>query len=448
MIFEAMKQALIAAAERAGLDQYEIYYQREESISAETLKDEISSFASSVGGGICFRCIVDGKMGYASGELMTEEAMEDLVHAAISGARCIDNEDEVFIYAGSPAYAKLEEREVKLVEADVIRDTVLELQKETYAASDKVGDGTQCVTMSAVTEIRLYNSNGLSLSNRVGVSGAYAAPVVREGEEAQEHFEFREGRGGIEDFDGLPSLAVTGALDKLGAGSVESGKYHVVFDGKQFRSFLSTFSSVFSAKNAQLGLSLLAGKEGEKIAADCVTVVDDPMRQGCPMQTSFDGEGVATARRNVIENGVLKTLLYDLTTAKKAGVQSTGNGQKGGYSSPVSIAPYSFGICAGDATQEELFAAIGEGIYITECKGFHAGANAVTGDFSIESAGFMIRGGKRAEPIKSFTVAGNFFDLLKQIDRLGNETKWGIPGGFTVFGSPDVLVRDMSIAGK
>ncbi len=447
MMFEKMKKALIAAAEAAGLAQYEIYYQRGESISAETLKDEISSFASSVSGGICFRCIVDGKMGYASGELMSEDAMEELVKNAISNARCIDSEDEVFIFAGSPAYAKLPEREVKLVDATVVRDNALALQKKTYAECDKVGDGTQTVMLSATEEIRLYNSNGLDLSNRMGMSGAYVMPIVRDGEEAQENFEFSLGSE-LKDFEELPKKAVQGALDKLGAGLVDSGKYTVLFDGTQFRQFLSTFSPVFSAKNAQLGLSLLAGKEGEKIAADCVTLVDDPMRAESPMQTPFDGEGVATARRNVIENGVLKTLLYDLTTAKKAGVESTGNGQKGSYASPVSIAPYNFGICAGQASEDELFAAVGNGIYITECKGFHAGANPVTGDFSIESAGFVIRDGKRAEPVKSFTVAGNFFDLLKQIDLLGNEIKWGIPGSFTVFGSPHVVIRDMSVAGK
>lgn len=447
MQFEEMKQVLVAAAERAGLSQYEIYYQMEESVSAETLKDEISAFASSVGGGVCFRCIVDGKMGYASGELMTADAMEALVATAISNARCIDSEDEVFIFGGSPAYAKRETGEIGLTDAATVRDTALALQKATYAASDKVGDGTQSVVISTTTEITLCNSNGLNLTNRVGMSGAYVAPVVRDGEEAQENFEFALGEtfGELSD---LPQKAVQGALDKLGASLVDSGKYDVVFDGAQFRSFLSTFAPVFSAKNAQHGLSLLAGKEGETVAAACVTVTDDPMREGSPMQTPFDGEGVATARRNVIENGVLKTLLYDLTTAKKAGVESTGNGQKGSYASPVSIAPYNFGIAAGEDSEDALFAAVGNGIYITECKGFHAGANAVTGDFSIESAGFMIRDGKRAEPIKSFTVAGNFFDLLKQIDRLGNEIKWGIPGGFTVFGSPDVLVRGASIAGK
>jgi PmbA protein len=446
MLFEQMKNALIAAATEAGIEQYEIYYQVGESISAETLKDDISAFASSVSGGICFRCIVDGKMGYASSELLTEDAMGELVKNAVSNAACIDSEDEVFIFEGSPEYAKIDAGDVKLTDAVTIRDTALRLQKETYAQSDKVADGTQSVAMSSVGEVRLYNSHGLSLSNRTGMSGAYAAAVVRDGEEAQEAFDFAVGET-FEDVKETAAIAVRKALDKMGASVASSGKYNIVFDGRQFRQFLSVFSSAFSAKNAQLGLSLLAGKEGEQVAASFINIVDDPMREGSPIQTPFDGEGVATARRAVVENGVLKTMLYDLTTAKKAGVTSTGNGQKGSYAAPVSIAPYNFGLMAGDCDLDTLLSKASEGIYITECKGFHAGANAVTGDFSIESAGFMIRDGKLAEPVKSFTIAGNFFELIKDIDSLGNKVRWGIPGR-TVFGSPDVLVRDMSVAGK
>ena len=446
MLFEQMKNALVAAATEAGIEQYEIYYQVGESISAETLKDDISAFSSSVSGGICFRCIVNGKMGYASSELLTEDAMQELVKNAISNAACIDSEDEVFIFEGSPEYAKIDAGEVKLVDAVTIRDTALRLQKETYAQSDKVADGTQSVAMSSVGEVRLYNSCGLSLSNRTGMSGAYAAAVVRDGDEAQEDFDFAVGET-FEDVKETAANAVRRALDKMGAGVAASGKYNIVFDGKQFRQFLAVFSSAFSAKNAQLGLSLLAGKEGEQVAAPFVNIIDDPMREGSPIKTPFDGEGVATARRAVVENGVLKTMLYDLTTAKKAGVLSTGNGQKGSYAAPVSIAPYNFGLMAGDCDLGALLSKAGEGIYITECKGFHAGANAITGDFSIESAGFMIRDGKLAEPVKSFTVAGNFFQLIKDIDTLGNEVRWGIPGK-TVFGAPDVLVRDMSVAGK
>ena len=447
MNFELLKNALIDAAERAGIKEYEIYAQIGESISAETLKDEISSFSSSVGGGICFRCIVDGKMGYASTQESDAAAMESLVARAVSNAACIDSADEVMIFAGSEHYATVDGEAFELTDAVTVRDNALRLQRALYAESDKVSDGTQSAAFSEAESIYLYNSYGLALSNRVGVSGAYTNAVVRDGEEAQEHFEFAEGRD-YSALEKLPALTVRGALEKIGAATVPSGTYDILFSGRQFRSFLSAFSSVFSAKSAQLGLSLLAGKEGERIAAEIVSIVDDPMRADSPMKAPFDGEGVATEKKSVVENGVLKTLLYDLTTAKKAGVASTGNGQKGGYSSPVSIAPYSFSILAGKDSEEALFEAIDDGIYITECKGFHAGANAVTGDFSIESAGFRIRNGRKCEPIKSFTVAGNFFELLKSISALSNEVKFSTSGGTTCFGSPDVLVPGMSVAGK
>lgn len=446
MLFEQMKNALTAAAERAGLTDYEIYYQKDESISAETLKDEISTFSSGVVSGISFRCIVDGKMGYASSELLTADAMEELVANAVSNAACVDSDDVPTIFGGSPAYATCVSSDVTLTDAARIRENALAIQAHTYRQSERVGDGTQSGAVSEVREIRLSNSKGLSLSNRVGMRGAYAVAIVRDGEEAQESFEFCAGEE-TEQLLKVSEIAVRDALDKLGAGEVASGKYDVLFDGRIFRDFLSVFSPCFSAKNAQLGLSLLAGKEGEAVAASHVTVIDDPMREGNPMQAPFDGEGVATARRAVIENGVLTTLLYDLTAAQKEGKESTGNGKRASYSSPVAISPYNFYLAAGTDTREELLSLVGDGILITEAKGFHAGADSVTGDFSIESAGFVIRDGKRAEPIKSFTVAGNFFELLKSIDRIGDRVHWGIPS-VTAFGSPDVLVRSMSIAGK
>ena len=85
---------------------------------------------------------------------------------------------------------------------------------------------------------------------------------------------------------------------------------------------------------------------------------------------------------------------------------------------------------------------------MTELKGLHAGADAVTGDFSIESAGFLVQNGKKGKAIRSFTVAGNFFDLLLNIEALSDRVHFGMPGGLAVFGSPDALVRSMSVAGK
>ncbi|MBE6684344.1 MAG: TldD/PmbA family protein [Ruminococcaceae bacterium] len=442
MNFTEIKDIIISACKKHGIEEYEVYYTVGEDISAETLKQEVSAFSSGESAKVYFRCLVNGHMGYASSSYFDADELEDLVVRASENAKVIENDDVVVIFKGSESYAKTTAPEPADIEAAELKRCALELQKATYSVSDAVVDGTQSIAMSFKNEMYLYNSHGLELSNRVGMSGCYVVSVVNKDGEARDNFEFAENIYS-EDAKKLPEKAVQGALDKIGATEIPTGKYNVVIDGTQMRSLLSAFSSAFSAKNALLGMSRLAGKEGEKIAADIVTITDDPMREGCPVQTPFDDEGVATYKKTVVENGVLKTMLYDLTTAIKTGKETTGNGRRGG-----NIAPYNFGICAGSETLDELFAKAGDGIYITGVKGLHAGANPITGDFSVESEGFIIKDGKKAGPIKSFTMAGNFFNMLMEIDSLSNEIKWGIPGGFTVFGSPDVLVKGMSIAGK
>ena len=138
---------------------------------------------------------------------------------------------------------------------------------------------------------------------------------------------------------------------------------------------------------------------------------------------------------------------YDLTTAKKTGNTSTGNAGRGSYADPVSIRSYCRAIAPGSATLDELFAEAGDGLYITELKGLHAGCDAVTGDFSIESAGFAIQNGKLAGPVKAFTVAGNFFELLKSIESVGCEVETGTCG-FSMTAAPAMLVKDISVAGE
>lgn len=447
MNFEPMKQRLMAAAERAGLKEYEIYAMSDVNMSAEALHREISAFSSGESGGISFRCIVDGKMGYASSELLDEAEMDALVDRAMDNAHNIENDDEVFIYQGSEHYESVTAEPPVLADAAKLKSWALELQHRAYAAHPSVSDGTQTGAIAYASDIMLCNSHGLNLHNRVGICGVYVDAVVKQQEESASEFEIKVA-GDDTALDGLAEQATGKARAKLGAAGLPSGSMDCIISARQMRALLGAFFPMFSAKWVQHGMSLLAGKIGKKIAADCVAITDDPRRAECPVQTSFDGEGVATYRKSVIEGGVLKTYLYDLTTAKKDGVASTGNGQRGSYTSPVSIAPYCFCLEAGNKTLDELFADVGDGVYITELKGIHAGAEAVTGDFSLEAAGFRIRGGKLAEPVKTFTVAGNFLSLLQSIEALSDTVDFGFPGGFTTFASADVLVRGISVAGE
>lgn len=446
MDFNSVKEYLFDAAKNAGLDEYEVYFMESDGISAETLKDEISSFSSTVSGGICFRCIVDGKIGSASTELLTCDEMSELVERAKNNAKYIENDDKAIIFKGSSEYAKISPENMAKSDAAEIKAVALDLIKKTYEQSEYITDGTQTYAVQEKTKMILANSHGLYLENEVGVCGALVQAVVAKDGESQYGGDIETGFD-ADKLEKMPKEAIDEALSKIGAKEIPSGKYDVVFDGKQMRAMLSAFSSVFSGRNAYLGLSLLKGKEGEKIAADCLTLVDDPMYEASPMQTAFDGEGVATYKKNVIEGGVLKTLLYDLASADKVGKESTGNGARSSYASSVVIAPYHFYIKGGEVSDSQLFEALNDGIYITELKGLHAGANAVTGDFSIESAGFEVKNGKIGSAVKSFTVAGNFFELIKNIEALSNNVKFGFPAGFTVFGAPNTLIRGCSVAG-
>ena len=448
MNYELLKKAIEDEAKLQGVSEYEIYYMANEELSVDTLNRESNSFSAGNSGGICLRVLHDGKIGYAASELMEEEEMKSLVSRAKANAEATEKPDTVGIYKGSESYAELKNQEFTPAGAGELKKLTAALADELYEYSDKVTGGTATYGVTAGFTVRLSNSHGLNLETKCGVNLVQAMAVICDEGKYENAYDAKELKGEDVDLSSMAKEIVDEAILKANAGFVESGKYSVVLSGKQMRTLLSVYSSAFSAKMAQMGMSLLKGKEGEKIASDIVNITDDPMREGVSIQTNFDAEGVAAYRKAIVENGVLKTLLHNRETAKAQGVESTGNASKGGYASPVAISPYAFCLEAGENTEEELFAMVGNGLYITELKGLHAGANPVTGDFSIESAGFKIVDGKRGEAVKSFTIAGNFFDLIKSIAAISDKVEVAITGGFTTFGSPSVLIHDVSVAGK
>ena len=228
------------------------------------------------------------------------------------------------------------------------------------------------------------------------------------------------------------------ALCNLGAGRMRSGATPVVIKNSAMGDLLSTFSGIFSADNAQKGISLLAGREGETIASACVTITDDPLLPWGLGSSPFDREGAATRTKNVVEGGVLKTLLHNRQTAKKAGVKTTGNAAGGGR-----VAPSNLFIAPGTLPAGDLLRNMGDGLYLTEVSGLHAGANPISGDFSLLARGFEIKGGERVRAVEQFTVAGNFYQLLRDILSVGSDLHFeGSP-----IGSPTVAVRSLSVAG-
>ena len=448
MTFQEFKNLVIAACQEAGIAEYELYYQAGSSVSVDTFQHAVNEFSSSTSGGVCFRCIVDGKMGYASTEALNAEQAKALVLKAADSAAVLEAEEQVFLGEGGQEYEPLNIEPYELPSTEALISKILEVQEKLYAADPAVIDGCQTEGLLEQSEIAICNSKGLDLSYRNQTSGLIVVGVVSDGKEMANDFQAKLGNLAQIDADALVKKAVEGAKVKLGGEPAPTGQYPVVFSPDAMSSLLQVYSSVFSSEAAQKGLSRLGDAEGQVIAAPIVTLVDDPFHPENPEPINFDAEGSPTHKKNIIEKGVLNTLLYNLKTAAVAGKKTTGNASKAGYDAAVGLRPFTMYLENGDLSEEELLAKAGNGVMITSLGGLHAGADPISGDFSLQSAGFMIRDGKKAEYVKSFTVAGNFYDLLKNIVGIADNCQLPMPFGMTTFGAPSVLVEGLSVAGK
>ena len=448
MNFNEFKQLVIAECAAQGIAEYELYYQVGSSTSVDTFQHEINEFTSNFSGGLCFRAIVNGKMGYASTEDLSAEQAKALVAKAVDSASVLESEEQVFLGEGGQTYEPLEDRSYPLPTTEELISKVLETTEKLYAADELAVDGCQTQGIIETSEVAIYNSKGLDLQLNTSAAGLVVVGVVSNGQEMSNDYQIKLGQLDQINVDELVKKAIDGAKEKLGGEVAPTGQYPVVFNPEAMTSLMGVYSGIFNSENAQKGLSKLAGKEGEVIAAPCVTLVDDPFHKENPEPMNFDAEGSPTHCKKVIENGVLNTLLYNLKTAAVAGKKTTGNASKAGYDAPVGIRPFTMYLEGGEMTEEEMLAKVGNGVYITDLSGLHAGADAISGDFSLQSAGYMIENGKKTTYVKSFTVAGNFYELLKNVVALANNSQLPRAMGSTTFGAPTVWVDGLSVAGK
>ena len=448
MNFNEFKELVAAACQAQGITEYELYYQAGSELSVDTFQHSINEFSASQSGGVCFRCIVGGKMGYASTEDLSKEQAAAIVSKAADSAALLESEEQVFLGEGGQEYEAVEDKSYPLPTTEELIAKVLETTEKLYAADPMAVDGCQTQGIIETGEIAIFNSKGLDLQRKSSAAGLVVVGVASNGKEMANSYKVKLGQLDQIDTDELVKKAIDRAKEKLGGEVAPTGQYPVVFNTDAMCSLLGVYSGIFNSESAQKGLSKLAGQEGQIVAAPCVNLIDDPFHCDNPEPMNFDAEGSPTHKKAIIENGKLNTLLYNLKTAAVAGKKTTGNASKAGYDSPVGIRPFTMYLVGGDITEEELLQKAGNGGYITDLSGLHAGANAISGDFSLQSAGYMIENGQKTRYVKSFTVAGNFYDLLKNITALANICHLPRAMGATAFGAPTVLVEGLSIAGK
>ena len=440
---------LFELAKKRNIEQLEIYVYEKEELEIGLFHGEIDTYNVANLKTVSARGIYNGQMGYATSEKFSPGMEKSLIDSIIKNASMISSKEENVIYPGDESYEEVcvfnEELAKVPMHEKITR--LKELEKKCFELDSRICEVGECQYGETTTTSTIINSLGLKLERKNNHFVVYVSAITKD-----EQGDAKDGSGVVvsnnfADFDvqKVAEKAVKNALSKVGSGPVKSGKYKVVLQNKVMTSLLGIILSSAYAERVQKGRSLLAGKLNEKVASDIVNIIEDPLLKGGLESTSFDDEGVATYKKNIIENGVLKTYLYNLKTAKKDGVKSTGNGYKPGISAPISTSVVNAYLQPGSESFEELLQKVGNGLLITDLQGMHSGLDPISGNFSLQAKGFVIENGLQGAPVSLITVAGNLFSLLNQIQSIGSDLDYYFNPSIK---SPSVIVEELVVAGK
>ena len=433
-----------ALAKEAGLSEVELYVSENRSLNISLFHGEVDNYSDNNGYSIMARGLLNGKCGSATCDVWNAEKAKYLINEMVANAKVIENEDPIFIFKGSEKYKKVNtfNKDLEKVTNDQIMANLLEVEKACKELDPRIIEvaGTEYSQVSE--KVTLINSNGLNLVQKNNYYYFVAQCVAKEGEQTKSGYDFFFDND-FSKFDAkkYAKKVVDLTVAQLGGEACESKKYKAILHPDVVTSLMKAYIGHANAEEVQKQSSLFIGKIGQKIASKKVTIEDRPLQKN-PFARWFDDEGVATYNKPIIKNGVLETYLYNLTTAAKAGVQTTGNGYGGG--SKKGISSTFLYLKPGKKNLDQLFEEVGDGVYITDVSGLHAGLNPQSGNFSLQSTGFMIENGKKGKPLDLITVSGNLLEVFQDIIEIGNDVTVS-PSGVS---AESVLIKKLSVSGK
>ena len=432
---------LFKRAEEKGISALEIFANDRTSLSIEIFDGEVDKYEIADVNSLIIKGIYNNKMGHFRTEVLNDEIIEEILDTIIASAKEIDSLDDAIIYEGDAHYENLDDiynEELYNLDVKLKIEKLLALDKYLHEFDERV-KVVETMYSEDTSKVSLKNSKGIDLENIANAAYIGGSVIVKDEVDQRVGFDVLISND-FNDFDieKIGKDIVEDALLSLGAKPVPSDNYEIVYSNGAIATLFSAFQNIFSADAVQKGLSLLKGKLEMEIGSSLVTIVDDPFMKKSAKSRSFDDEGVATSYKELVSNGVLKTYLHNLVTAKKDGVKSTGNGFGG------NVGAVNLKLESGKSTLEEMISSLKKGVYITDVQGAHAGVNAVSGDFSLQASGYLVEDGKKIRPVALITVAGNFLNMLKDITMVGNDLKMSYYG----VTSPSIKVKSMSVSGS
>jgi PmbA protein len=445
----AVAHRAVEAATGAGASDAEAYVSREGGREVRVHGGEVESLTAAVQSGVGIRAWVGHRVGYAYGTDLSEAGVAASAARAAEAAAVAD-EDE---FASPPQPAEFEalpglgDPSIAEWETSRVAELAIAVERTALASDPRLVAVEAAIYADADEQVAIASSTGVAGEYETSSCYAYLQALA-EGEGARESglgFGLARGPRGLDPV-AIGAEGARRALEMIGAGKPASRSCPVVLDETVAASFVGLIGGGLGARAVQRGRSPLAGRLEEEVASEAFALHDDGRAPEGSDSAPFDAEGVPRRRTALIEGGRLRAYLYDAYTANRESGASTGNAARQGYRSLPSVSASNLIVAPGDRSLEQLLAAAGDGVYVTDVAGLHSGVNPVTGVFSVGASGRMIRDGALAEPVREFTIAGELVAMLGAVSAAGAESRW-VPFGGSV-STPPLLIAEMAISGS
>jgi PmbA protein len=436
-----LAQDIVKRARASGATDAECTIAEGEEFGVNVRMRELEKLIEAGSRGAGLRILIGKNTGASYTSDLSREGIDLLVKSAIELAD-ITTEDP---HAGLPEAGELGaiEGDLDLYSADVADLETAKRAEEAALATDPRIFNSEGGGFDTYTGRHIFaNSRGFAGEYRSSYCSIGASPVARDGESMErDHWGHAARRfADLESPEYVGRTAAARALRRLNPVKVETQKVPVVFEPRTARTLLDSVYEAVHGMSIYRHESFLAGKLGEKVAGENVTIVDDGTIPGLFGTSPFDDEGVRSRRTAVIERGVLKSYLLNTYAARKLGMKTTGNASRG-LTGNAGIGHGNFYLEKGVQTPEQIVAGVANGFYVTQLMGF--GVNVVTGDYSQGASGLWIRNGELAFAVSEVTIAGNLKEMLMGIEAIGSDLEFR--GSLA---APTIKIGEMTVAGK
>ncbi len=436
---------LIAAA-RSG-EQVEVCIDRVRRTEARIHDAAVESYTDAETFGVGVRVVVDGREGTASCGSFDADMVENLLSDARDNAAFASVDERAGLAdpdGYQPTRSAHSPDDVDSLSPDQKIALALEVEQSARASDSRVRGVRAAIYGDHKVERAVVSTTGiesLTSSARAAISTSVLIDDVGGGT--------RTGFASAAEFvpsdldpEAVGRLAVERGLRLVGASKAKSGRLPVVMQPRFAAAILGVVASMLSGERVFKGRSPFGDRVGSPVAAESLTIYDDPTDQLSMSSNAFDGEGLACRHVSLLTDGILEGFLHDSRSARGLEAAGTASAVRSARTSP-SPGFRSLHAVAGEGDVDSMISSLRDGLLILSLQGLNSGVNPVSGDFSVGVEGLRIRNGNLAEPVKEATLAGSLPRMLLDISGVGADIEY-LPGGSAV---PSMIIDGMSIGG-